>query len=218
MNRLAARGRGQRQNDRRRVCDAAGRGAWPSGGADGPDGSSRPATCPHARPIAGRQPRADRHAHRRRGRQGSRVSCWRRIAAGEIDIVVGTQAIVRSEVEFARLGLVVIDEQHKFGVRQRALLKRAGADPHCLIMTATPIPRTLTMTLYGDLDVSTLTDRPPGRQAIAHVSRRGGRSAEMVGFLPPQDSRRAAGICDRAAGRRIASKSPRRISKRRSKS
>ncbi len=89
-----------------------------------------------------------------------------KITAGEIDIVVGTQAIVRSEVEFARLGLVVIDEQHKFGVRQRALLKQAGADPHCLIMTATPIPRTLTMTLYGDLDVSTLTDRPPGRQAI----------------------------------------------------
>jgi ATP-dependent DNA helicase RecG len=95
-----------------------------------------------------------------------RESLLARITAGEIDIVVGTQAIVRSEVEFARLGLVVIDEQHKFGVRQRALLKRAGADPHCLIMTATPIPRTLTMTLYGDLDVSTLTDRPPGRQAI----------------------------------------------------
>jgi ATP-dependent DNA helicase RecG len=95
-----------------------------------------------------------------------RESLQARITAGEIDIVVGTQAIVRSEVEFAKLGLVVIDEQHKFGVRQRALLKRAGADPHCLIMTATPIPRTLTMTLYGDLDVSTLTDRPPGRQAI----------------------------------------------------
>jgi ATP-dependent DNA helicase RecG len=95
-----------------------------------------------------------------------RESLLTKINAGEIDIVVGTQAIVRSEVEFARLGLVVIDEQHKFGVRQRALLKQAGADPHCLIMTATPIPRTLTMTLYGDLDVSTLTDRPPGRQAV----------------------------------------------------
>jgi ATP-dependent DNA helicase RecG len=95
-----------------------------------------------------------------------RESLLARITAGEVDIVVGTQAIVRSEAEFARLGLVVIDEQHKFGVRQRALLKRAGADPHCLIMTATPIPRTLTMTLYGDLDVSTLTDRPPGRQSI----------------------------------------------------
>jgi ATP-dependent DNA helicase RecG len=89
-----------------------------------------------------------------------------KISAGQIDIVVGTQAIVHSDAEFARLGLVVIDEQHKFGVRQRALLKQAGADPHSLIMTATPIPRTLTMTLYGDLDISTLKDRPPGRQGI----------------------------------------------------
>jgi ATP-dependent DNA helicase RecG len=89
-----------------------------------------------------------------------------RITRGELDVVVGTQAIVRSEVDFAKLGLVVVDEQHKFGVRQRALLKQAGAQPHCLIMTATPIPRTIAMTLYGDLDVSTLADRPAGRQNI----------------------------------------------------
>ncbi len=86
------------------------------------------------------------------------------VAQGEIDVVIGTQAIVRSDVQFARLGLVVIDEQHKFGVRQRAMLKQAGANPHCLIMTATPIPRTITMTLYGDLEVSTIADRPAGRQ------------------------------------------------------
>ncbi len=89
-----------------------------------------------------------------------------RINRGELDVVVGTQAIVRSEVEFARLGLVVVDEQHKFGVRQRALLKQAGVQPHCLIMTATPIPRTIAMTLYGDLDISTLVDRPAGRQHV----------------------------------------------------
>ena len=89
-----------------------------------------------------------------------------RITRGEVDVVVGTQAIVRSEVEFAKLGLVVIDEQHKFGVRQRAMLKQAGANPHCLIMTATPIPRTIAMTLYGDLDVSTIADRPAGRQNV----------------------------------------------------
>ena len=81
-------------------------------------------------------------------------------------MVVGTQAIVRSEVEFAKLGLVVVDEQHKFGVRQRASLRQAGANPHCLIMTATPIPRTVTMTVYGDLDISTIADRPAGRQNI----------------------------------------------------
>jgi ATP-dependent DNA helicase RecG len=88
------------------------------------------------------------------------------IAAGEIDLVIGTQAILQNDVEFPRLGLVVIDEQHKFGVRQRARLKSAGADPHYLVMTATPIPRTITMTLFGDLDVSTLKTAPPGRQAV----------------------------------------------------
>ena len=80
--------------------------------------------------------------------------------------MIGTQAVVQEDVEFARLGLVVIDEQHKFGVRQRASLKEAGLDPHYLVMTATPIPRTVTMTLFGDLDVSTLRDSPPGRQPV----------------------------------------------------
>src|SRR5208337_2009093 len=86
------------------------------------------------------------------------------IAAGRIDLIVGTQAILQEDVRFARLGLVVIDEQHKFGVRQRAALKHSGPDPHYLVMTATPIPRTITMTLFGDLDVSILSDSPPGRQ------------------------------------------------------
>jgi len=88
------------------------------------------------------------------------------IAAGEIDLVVGTQAIIQEDVRFRRLGLVVIDEQHKFGVRQRATLKQAGANPHYLVMTATPIPRSVTLTLFGDLDVSTLRDSPPGRQKV----------------------------------------------------
>jgi ATP-dependent DNA helicase RecG len=88
------------------------------------------------------------------------------IAAGEIDLVVGTQAVIQEDVEFPHLALVVIDEQHKFGVRQRASLKKAGLDPHYLVMTATPIPRTVTMTLFGDLDVSTISDSPPGRQTI----------------------------------------------------
>ncbi|MCC6125927.1 MAG: ATP-dependent DNA helicase RecG [Pirellulales bacterium] len=87
-------------------------------------------------------------------------------AAGEVDIVVGTQAIIQEDVSFAKLGLVVIDEQHKFGVRQRAVLKHSGLDPHYLVMTATPIPRTVAMTLFGDLDASTLKDFPPGRQKV----------------------------------------------------
>ena len=88
------------------------------------------------------------------------------IAAGRIDLIVGTQAVLQEDVRFAKLGLIVIDEQHKFGVRQRALLRQSGPDPHYLIMTATPIPRTTAMTLFGDLDVSTLRDTPPGRQKV----------------------------------------------------
>ena len=89
-----------------------------------------------------------------------------KIAGGEVDLVVGTQAVIQEGVRFARPGLVVIDEQHRFGVRQRAVLKQAGADPHYLVMTATPIPRTVAMTLFGDLDASTLRDSPPGRQKV----------------------------------------------------
>ena len=89
-----------------------------------------------------------------------------RVAAGEVDLVIGTQAVLQHDVTFARLGLVVIDEQHKFGVRQRAGLRQAGIDPHYLVMTATPIPRSVTMTLYGDLDLSTMRDSPPGRQPV----------------------------------------------------
>ena len=88
------------------------------------------------------------------------------VAAGEVDIIIGTQAIVQAELHFRRLGLVVIDEQHKFGVRQRATLKQKGLDPHYLVMTATPIPRSITMTLFGDLDLSTIRDAPPGRQPV----------------------------------------------------
>jgi len=89
-----------------------------------------------------------------------------RISRGEVDLVIGTHAIVQEGVAFHRLGLVIIDEQHRFGVRQRALLRQAGLDPHYLIMTATPIPRTISMTLFGDLDVSTLKETPPGRQPV----------------------------------------------------
>ncbi len=88
------------------------------------------------------------------------------IKAGDVDLVIGTHAIIQSDVEFAKLGLVVIDEQHKFGVRQRATLRQAGLDPHYLVMTATPIPRTVSMTVFGDLDVSTIRESPPGRQPV----------------------------------------------------
>jgi len=88
------------------------------------------------------------------------------IAAGEVDLVVGTHAVQSETVAFHKLGLVVIDEQHKFGVEQRMSLRRAGLSPHYLVMTATPIPRTMTMALYGDLEISTLRETPPGRQNV----------------------------------------------------
>ena len=88
------------------------------------------------------------------------------IAAGEVDVVLGTHALIESEVRFRRLGLAVIDEQHRFGVRQRGLLREKGYDPHVLLTTATPIPRTLAQTIYRDLDVSFLDELPPGRQAV----------------------------------------------------
>jgi ATP-dependent DNA helicase RecG len=91
-------------------------------------------------------------------------------ASGEVDLVVGTHALLSEGVEFRRLGAVVVDEQHRFGVHQRVRLREKGDSPHVLIMTATPIPRTLALTLYGDLDVSTLDELPPGRIPVAtHV-------------------------------------------------
>ena len=87
------------------------------------------------------------------------------IRRGQADIVVGTVALLEKDVEFGRLGLVIIDEQHKFGVYQRAQLRKR-ARPHCLVMTATPIPRTLAMTAFGDLDVSIIKHCPPGRGAV----------------------------------------------------
>ncbi len=90
-----------------------------------------------------------------------------RIAAGQTDIVVGTQALVCGGARFRQLGLVVIDEQHRFGVLQRAVLQQGEAEPHTLVMTATPIPRTIAHAVYGDLDISVLDGQPPGRQPVA---------------------------------------------------
>ena len=92
------------------------------------------------------------------------------LAVGEADLVVGTHALVQEEVKFKSLGLVVIDEQHRFGVIQRATLGGKGVNPDVLVMTATPIPRTLALTTYGDLDVSVIRDLPPGRKPVnTHV-------------------------------------------------
>ncbi|MCE5321746.1 ATP-dependent DNA helicase RecG [bacterium] len=89
-----------------------------------------------------------------------------RIASGQTKIAIGTHALIQEGVEFHKLGLVIVDEQHRFGVLQRAALMEKGLSPDILVMTATPIPRTLTLTIYGDLDVSIIDELPPGRKAI----------------------------------------------------
>jgi ATP-dependent DNA helicase RecG len=88
------------------------------------------------------------------------------IASGEALLVIGTHALIQKNVSFHRLGLVIIDEQHRFGVLQRMALRQKGGSPHILVMTATPIPRTLAMTIYGDLDVSVIDELPPGRAQV----------------------------------------------------
>ncbi len=88
------------------------------------------------------------------------------LESGALDLLVGTHAVIQEDVVFDNLGLAVVDEQHRFGVRQRAVLRRKGRNPHVLVMTATPIPRSLALTLYGDLDVSTIREMPTGRLPI----------------------------------------------------
>lgn len=113
----------------------------------------------------------------------------------EADLIVGTHAILSEGVEFARLGLAVVDEQHRFGVRQRGLLAEKAANPHLLVMSATPIPRTLGLLMYGDLDISILDELPPGRKPVKTRCITGKKRAGLYGFLDREiDSGRQAYI------------------------
>ena len=114
--------------------------------------------------------------------------------------MIGTHAVVQEDVRFAKLGLVIIDEQHKFGVRQRAALRQGEKSPHYLVMTATPIPRTISMTLFGDLDVTTLREMPPRQAGSADVRCDARRAAAVVEFCARKAAGRAAGVCRCAAG------------------
>ena len=98
--------------------------------------------------------------------QARKQEIQQQIKDGYVDIVIGTHALIQKGVEFCRLGLAIVDEQHRFGVTQRSELRQKGFSPHALVMTATPIPRTLALTLYGDLDLSVIDQLPPGRQAV----------------------------------------------------
>jgi ATP-dependent DNA helicase RecG len=108
------------------------------------------------------------------------------LAGGSIHLVVGTHALVEEPVEFRELGLVIIDEQHRFGVMQRAALRAKAMHPDVLVMTATPIPRTLALTTYGDLDVSVMREMPPGRHPIKTIAKPEARREEIYEFVRQQ--------------------------------
>jgi len=108
------------------------------------------------------------------------------IASGEIDIIIGTHALIQSGVSFKNLAIVVTDEQHRFGVKQRAALAEKGSSPHTLVMTATPIPRTLALILYGDLEVSVIDEMPPGRKLVETFAVDEGMRERINSFLVKQ--------------------------------
>jgi ATP-dependent DNA helicase RecG len=118
-----------------------------------------------------------------RATEAEKAAARERIAQGAARIIVGTHALIQEAVRFRRLGLVVIDEQHRFGVEQRAALVEKGEAPDVLLLTATPIPRSLALTLYGDLDVTTIKERPPGRGTIRTALRTEAARAKIYEFI-----------------------------------
>ena len=121
----------------------------------------------------------------------------RRLEAGEIDILIGTHALLEENVVFKKLGLVVTDEQHRFGVRQRSIITQKGDNPDVLVMTATPIPRTLALILYGDLDISIIDELPPNRKKIETYAVTKGMDQRVNNFLKQQidQGRQAYIVC-----------------------
>jgi ATP-dependent DNA helicase RecG len=111
---------------------------------------------------------------------------YRKLESGEILLAIGTHALIQEQVNFKSLALAIIDEQHRFGVAQRAKIRAKGQDPHLLVMTATPIPRTLAMTAYGDLDISVIDELPPGRQPIVTKVTSEANRSKVYSFLGDQ--------------------------------
>ena len=120
-----------------------------------------------------------------------------KVASGEIDILIGTHALIEEDVVFHRLGMTITDEQHRFGVRQRELLREKGSNIHTLVMSATPIPRTLALTVYGDLDVSVIDTLPPGRQKVETIPLDQNQLPHAFDYIRQQlrDGRQAYFVC-----------------------
>ena len=123
-------------------------------------------------------------------------------------IVIGTHALFQDSVAYANLMLAVVDEQHRFGVHQRLRLTAKGLSPHMLVMTATPIPRTLVLAAFGDMDVSKLTEKPAGRKPIQTIIVPRERLDEIVGRLQTRDRRGHEGLLDLPAGRGVRGERP----------
>jgi ATP-dependent DNA helicase RecG len=121
-----------------------------------------------------------------RTRKQSKGGLLRDLAEGTVHLAVGTQALLQQDVEFANLGLVVVDEQHRLGVKQRATLRSKGLAPHYLVMTATPIPRTLALSYFADFDVSVIDELPPGRQPIRTQWAKGPQMPKVYDFMRQQ--------------------------------
>lgn len=119
-------------------------------------------------------------------KKGEKKRIKREAEAGDIDVIIGTHAVLEDNIMFQKLGLVVTDEQHRFGVRQRARLSNKGDNPDLLVMTATPIPRTLSLVLYGDLDVSVIDSMPPGRKPVETYSVDEGKRDRIYRFIRKQ--------------------------------
>ena len=116
-------------------------------------------------------------------KENTRRTTLAAIRSDEADLVVGTHAILSEGVEFARLGLAVVDEQHRFGVRQRGMLAEKAANPHLLVMSATPIPRSLALVMFGDLDLSVIDEMPPGRLPVSTRIVPDGKRQDLYGFV-----------------------------------
>jgi ATP-dependent DNA helicase RecG len=123
-----------------------------------------------------------------RTKRESRGKLPKELAKGHVHLAVGTQALIQQDIEFANLGLVVVDEQHKLGVRQRAVLKSKGYSPHYLVMTATPIPRSLALSYFADFDLSVIDELPPGRQPIHTRWLKPDKAIQAYGFIRKQIS------------------------------
>ena len=159
-------------------ASAAGYSGGPAGPHRDPCRPARRESEPDAGPLRDACGPADR-----RHEAAARRTTLAAIRSDEADLVVGTHAILSEGVEFARLGLAVVDEQHRFGVRQRGMLAEKAANPHLLVMSATPIPRTLGLLIYGDLDISILDELPPGRKPVKTRCITGKKRRDLYGFL-----------------------------------